>query len=105
VTGHGILRTVINEATQRRFAIDDLSAESTGGRSPLSGTGDADGTPAMVAVTMHVRGKRPVSEPAGALTDLGLVEAVVASNHHAADELDPDLTCRQRAAIESSKQF
>ena len=53
---------------------------------------------------MHVRGKRPVSEPAGALTDLGLVEAVVASNHQAADELDLDLTCHQRAAVESSEQ-
>jgi hypothetical protein len=50
----------------------------------------------MVAVTMHVRGKRPVSELAGALTDLDLVEAVVASDHQAADELDLDLTCHQR---------
>jgi hypothetical protein len=51
-----------------------------------------------------MRGKRPVSELAGALTDLDLVEAVVASDHQAADELDPDLTCHQRADVESSEQ-
>jgi putative Mg2+ transporter-C (MgtC) family protein len=72
--GHGILRQVLNETTQRGFTIDDLSAAS------------ADGQPAQVAVTMHVRGKRPVSELAGALADLDLVDAVVASDGHGADE-------------------
>ena len=61
--GHGILRTVPNEATRRGFAIDDLSAESAGDR-------DTDGKPPMVAVTMHVHGKRPVSELASALLGL-----------------------------------
>jgi putative Mg2+ transporter-C (MgtC) family protein len=77
--GHGILRTVLNEATRRGFAIDDLSAES-------AGTRDTDGKPPMVAVTMNVRGKRPVSELASALTDLDLVDAVVATDHRAADD-------------------
>lgn len=40
----------------------------------------------MVAVTMHVHGKRPVSELASALTELGLVDAVVAASRQAADE-------------------
>lgn len=40
----------------------------------------------MVAVTMHVHGKRPISELAGALTDLDLVDAVVASDQQATDE-------------------
>lgn len=40
----------------------------------------------MVAVTMHVHGKRPVSELAGALANLDLVDAVVASNGQSADE-------------------
>jgi hypothetical protein len=68
---------VLNEATQRGFAIDDLATEPV-----KSGAGDpADGgEPAMVAVTMHVHGKRPVSELASALTELDLVEAVVAAN-------------------------
>lgn len=81
--GHGILRTVLNEATQQGFVIDDLSAEPatdrSGDRKPGAG-------PAMVAVTMHVRGKRPVSELASALTDLDLVDAVVATDHQGADE-------------------
>jgi hypothetical protein len=40
----------------------------------------------MVAVTMHVRGKRPVSELASALTELDLVDAAVATDHRAADD-------------------
>jgi hypothetical protein len=84
--GHGILRQVLNEATQRGFAIDDLSTEPVGDRSPVSGGQEADGPPAMVAVTLHVHGKRPVSELASALTDLDLVDAVVAADHRAADE-------------------
>jgi putative Mg2+ transporter-C (MgtC) family protein len=84
--GHGILRTVLNEATQRGFTIDDLSTEPVSDRSPASASGVTGGKPAMVAVTMHVHGKRPVSELAGALTDLDLVEAVVASDRAAADE-------------------
>jgi putative Mg2+ transporter-C (MgtC) family protein len=84
--GHGILRTVLNEATQRGFAIDDLSAEPIGDRSRVPGTGEADGKPAMVAVTMHVRGNRPVCELASALTDLDLVDAVIATDRQGADE-------------------
>lgn len=84
--GHGILRTVLNEATQRGFAIDALSAEQVGDRTREPGTGEPGDKPAMVAVTMHVHGKRPVSELAGALTDLDLVDAVVASDHQASDE-------------------
>jgi putative Mg2+ transporter-C (MgtC) family protein len=72
--GHGILRTVLNEATQRGFTVDDLSAETR-----------KDGRPPTVTVTMHVHGKRPVSELASALTDLDLVSAVVASDDRGAD--------------------
>lgn len=77
--GHGILRKVLNEATQRGFVIDDLATE------PADGGKDGDGPP-MVAVTMHVHGKRPVSELASALTELDLAEAVVAANPQPADE-------------------
>ena len=41
---------------------------------------------AVVLVTMHVRGKRPVGELASALTDLDLVDAVVATDYRAADD-------------------
>jgi putative Mg2+ transporter-C (MgtC) family protein len=67
--GHGILRTILNEATQRGFTIEDLYTETVNGREPPT-----------VSVTMHVRGKRPVSELAIALTDIDLVKAVVASD-------------------------
>src|SRR5579859_2051895 len=76
--GRGILRQILNETTRRGFTIDDLSAEPT--RSGLS-----NGQP-TVAVTMHVRGKRPVGELAGALADLDLVDAVVASDDQNADD-------------------
>ena len=80
--GHGILRQVLNEATQRGFAIDDLSTEQvTPGRG-----GQGDGAPAMVAVTMHVHGKRPVTELASALTELDLVAAVIATDRQVADD-------------------
>jgi putative Mg2+ transporter-C (MgtC) family protein len=73
--GRGILRQVLNETTRRGFAIEDLSTGPAG-----------DGQPAMVTVTMHVHGKRPVSELAGALAELDLVDAVVASDDQSADE-------------------
>jgi hypothetical protein len=77
---------VLNEATQRGFVIDDLCTEQVSDRSAAPGAGESNGKPAMVAVTMHVHGKRPVSELASALTDLDLVDAVVATNRQDADE-------------------
>jgi len=84
--GHGILRQVLNEATQRGFAIDDLSTEPVSDRSPALGAGESNGKPAMVVVTMHVHGRRPVSELASSLTDLDLVDAVVATSQQDTDE-------------------
>lgn len=81
--GHGILRQVLNEATRRGFAIDDLATEPVSAASAAHGI---DGEPAMVAVTMHVHGKRPVTELASALTEIDLVDAVVAADHQAADD-------------------
>ncbi len=73
--GHGILRTILNEATQRGFTIDDLSAETANGS-----------VPPTVTVTMHVHGKRPISELATALTEIDLVKAVIASDLSGADD-------------------
>lgn len=81
--GHGILREVLSEATRRGFAIDDLSAEQVSDRSYASGLADTGS--AMVAVTLHVHGKRPVTELAAALTDLDLVDAMVATDRGADD--------------------
>jgi putative Mg2+ transporter-C (MgtC) family protein len=82
--GRGILRQVLNETTQLGFTIDDLSTTPTA--PPGSGADAADGQPTVVTVTMHVRGKRPVSDLAGALADLDVVDAVVASDGQNSDE-------------------
>ena len=79
--GQGLLRTVLNETTQRGFTIDDLSTAPAAESPPGPG-----GQPTMVAVTMHVHGKRPVSELAGALAELDLIDAVVALDGQDADE-------------------
>jgi hypothetical protein len=60
--GHGILRRVLNEATQRGFVIDDLAAETASDRLGGPAAQGKDDRPAMVAGTMHVYGRRPVSE-------------------------------------------
>jgi putative Mg2+ transporter-C (MgtC) family protein len=84
--GHGVLRQVLNETTQRGFTIDDLVTAPADDAAPRLGPDPADGQPAVVAVTIQVHGKRPVSELAGALADLDLVDAVIASDGYSADE-------------------
>jgi putative Mg2+ transporter-C (MgtC) family protein len=84
--GRGILRTVLREAAERGFAIDDVSAQQLG-RPPRPGSGPAThGAPAMVEVTLHVHGKQSVNELAAALSDLDYVDAVLASDANAIDE-------------------
>ena len=61
---------MLNEATRRGFAIDDLATEPVSAASAAHGI---DGEPAMVAVTMHVHGKRPVTDNS-ALTEIDLVD-------------------------------
>lgn len=83
--GRGILRRVLNETTQRGFIIEDLATEPVTGPAGVSAAHQADDGPAMVVVTMHVHGKRPVSELVSALTELDLVDAVVAASQPADD--------------------
>jgi putative Mg2+ transporter-C (MgtC) family protein len=80
--GHGILRDVLQEATARGFTIDDLSAETAGHERRPPGNGG----PAMVNVTLHVHGKNSVSDLAAALSDMGGVHAVLASDANTIDE-------------------
>lgn len=83
--GHGLLRRVINEATQRGFTVDDLATETASdGREPAGR--DTDGSPPAIAVMMHVRGRRPASELAAALCDLDYVQAVMVSDMDVPDE-------------------
>lgn len=71
------------DAGLRTHILVGLIFESAGGGSGAAADGDG---PAMVAVTMHVHGKRPVSELASAPTELGLVDAAVAASRQAADD-------------------
>jgi putative Mg2+ transporter-C (MgtC) family protein len=85
--GRGLLRQVLREATERGFAIDDVSAETIGQRARLvDGNGKADGKAAMVEMTLHVHGRQSVNELAAALSDLDFVDAVLASDANAIDE-------------------
>ena len=84
--GHGILRSVLHEATERGFTIDDVSTEALGRTPSLAAGPNSDGAPSMVEVTLHVHGKRSVNELAAALSDLDYVHAVLASDANAIDE-------------------
>ena len=75
--GRGILRHVLQAATERGFAIDDVSTE-TGRRSPAG--------PTIVEVALHVHGRQSVTELAAALSELDDVDVVLASDVHAIDE-------------------
>jgi putative Mg2+ transporter-C (MgtC) family protein len=81
--GHGLLRKVLREATERGFAIDDVSAETV---SDAGGGKRSNGKPSMVEVTLHVHGKQSVNELAVSLSDLDYVDAVLASDVNAIDE-------------------
>jgi putative Mg2+ transporter-C (MgtC) family protein len=83
--GRGILREVLREATERGFAIDDVSTQTVS-RQPGTDGWATDGKPAMVEVTLNVHGRQPVSDLAVALSDLDYVDAVLASDANAVDE-------------------
>jgi putative Mg2+ transporter-C (MgtC) family protein len=79
--GRGILRDVLAEATSRGFAIDDIAAETLGGGQQAGGPTQVPGQrQPTIQVTLHVHGKRPVTELAAALSELHDVNAVLASD-------------------------
>ena len=79
--GHGILRRVLQVATARGFAVDELATDSGGddGREP----GAADGQ-RMVEVVLHVHGKGSVNDLATRLSELPGVRAVTSDDANAA---------------------
>lgn len=91
--GHGVLRRLLQAATQRGFIVDELSAESLSGRSFLrAGAIDAgSGEPMvpaepMVEVLLRVHGKSPVSELAAVLSEVDdVVSVLVADDPGAGD--------------------
>jgi putative Mg2+ transporter-C (MgtC) family protein len=83
--GRGILRHLLQLATAKGFAIDEVSTENLGRRHPAEG-GDDTGPPPLVEVTLHVHGRASVNELAAALSEVDEVEAVVAGDINSADE-------------------
>jgi acetolactate synthase regulatory subunit len=75
---------VLSEATERGFAIDDVATQTLRGSD--GGDAGADGRPPTIEVTLHVHGRRPVTELAAALSDLEAVNAVLATDVNAIDE-------------------
>ena len=56
--GRGLQREVLREATERGFAIDDVSTETIGRRAGANGHDEPNGRPAMVEMTLHVHGRQ-----------------------------------------------
>ncbi len=78
--GRGILRDILELATQRGFVIDRLSTQTVG-HEP-AGAQDAGVPPdlATVEVLLHLHGRGSVNDLAAAMTDLSGVHAVVADD-------------------------
>lgn len=75
--GRGVLRQVLQVATQQGFVIDEVSAEIPGGHDS-----QPDGQ-RTVQVTLHVHGKAPVDYLTASLSELDGVEAVAAGDVNA----------------------
>jgi putative Mg2+ transporter-C (MgtC) family protein len=79
--GQGILRNVLQLATNRGFTLSEISTESDGYRRPQHATtDDANEEVAMVSVTLQVRGRALVNDLVAALTELQGVDAVLADD-------------------------
>jgi len=82
----GLLRAVLQQLTERGFAIDDVSTQMISSGQPAGLAPDGHGRAPMVEVTLHVRGRQPVAEMAAALSDLDEVSAVLVRDLHSIDE-------------------
>jgi putative Mg2+ transporter-C (MgtC) family protein len=85
--GRGILRHLLQVATARGFAIDEVATESLGHREPGASQPPGSNQPRpLVEVTLHVHGRASVNELAAALSELDEVDAVAAGDINAAEE-------------------
>jgi putative Mg2+ transporter-C (MgtC) family protein len=73
--GRGLLRELLQLATERGFAIDSVATEAVG---------RGDGR--IVEVTLHVHGKGQVNELAAALSEVEEVQAVLADDANSTEE-------------------
>jgi putative Mg2+ transporter-C (MgtC) family protein len=85
--GRGILRQLLQVATARGFAINEVSTETLDHRPWRSSEpGEAGEGRPMVEVTLHVHGRASVHELAAALSELDEVDAVLANDVNVVDE-------------------
>ena len=85
--GRGILRRLLQVATDLGFAIDQLSTESLGYSGSEGSEVEHDGgTRHEVEVTMHVHGRASVNHLVAALSEIEEVEAVVAGDANEVDD-------------------
>jgi putative Mg2+ transporter-C (MgtC) family protein len=85
--GQGILREVLQLATNRGFALSEISTESDGYSRPQHPTSTGtDQEIAMVSVTLQVRGRALVNDLVAALSELRGVDAVLADDVNSSAE-------------------
>jgi putative Mg2+ transporter-C (MgtC) family protein len=82
--GRGILRHLLQVATDRGFAIDEVSTEAIDHSRVRPG--EREKGRAMAEVTLHVHGKSSINELAAAFSEVDEVDAVLADDINAADE-------------------
>jgi putative Mg2+ transporter-C (MgtC) family protein len=84
--GRGILRQLLQLATDRGFVIDEVSTETLDHARARSGEPVKEESRAVAEVTLHVHGKSSINELAAVFSELDEVEAVLADDINAAHE-------------------
>jgi putative Mg2+ transporter-C (MgtC) family protein len=85
--GRGILRRLLQIATDQGFAIDEVATGPNGAIGPPGAERPgAEGVGRMVEMTMHVHGKGSVNNLAATLSEVEEVVAVVADDVNSGDE-------------------
>lgn len=84
--GRGVLREILQVATDRGFAIDNVSTASLGYRQSRPAPDRDVGDEAVVELTMHLHGRGSVNDLAAALSEIDDVEAVGADDANVSSE-------------------
>jgi putative Mg2+ transporter-C (MgtC) family protein len=84
--GRGILRQLLQLATDRGFVIDEVSTETLDHSRARSGEPVKEESRAVAEVTLHVHGKSSINQLAAVFSELDEVEAVLADDINAVQE-------------------
>jgi putative Mg2+ transporter-C (MgtC) family protein len=84
--GRGILRQLLQVATDRGFVIDEVSTETLDHLRARSSESIRDKTQAVAEVTLHIHGKSSINELAAVFSEIDEVEAVLADDINVANE-------------------